>query len=176
MPQQCNTTVLVILLCLPLVIFSLECERTHVIHIHTATFLDFERALVALQQCPFALQVTINHGYLLQYNIGTNVAKMAPLLQNMNLLRVLDLSYQGIPDSGALALAAVIPKLVELRELRMTKNHLTVDGARALIKAVQRLPKIERVDVRYNLLSDAEMQELAKLDSKRVLVVQKRWK
>jgi len=81
-------------------------------------------------------------------------------------LKKLMLSRNGITDSGAEALSAIVPKMVMLEDINLAKNYIGDDGARAFAKVLKAKPKprLRRLDVRGNRIGTSGLQRLKSVD------------
>ena len=89
------------------------------------------------------------------------------MIDNMMVLKILDLSQNQLGDKGVAALAQVLPFMRKLHTLNLRSNNIGVEGAKAISDAIQLIPDvaITRGDTSYII---GKLHEYDKIDVARV--------
>jgi len=90
-----------------------------------------------------------------------DVEALAALLPRFTQLRELLLHGNSIGDAGALAVAAVLPRIPQLQQLHMFHNRIGDAGAAALAEALPHLSQLRGLELSGNSIGDAGAASLA---------------
>ena len=97
--------------------------------------------------------------------------KASQNLSSLTHLRSIDLSNNNIADDGCMELAKHVSQLNFLMEILLGKNDIGDTGFASLAEKLQNHPKLERLHLPHNRVSDASIQKLGPMPALRDLVL-----
>ena len=126
--------------------------------------------LEALTQNKTLKTISLSNNDIKTKNNKKIAIALSKLLEKNTTLQNLDLSSNGIDDSGVIALASGLAKNKTLVTLNLDANVIEIDGAKALIEALKTNNTLEKLYLKNYDLNDKEASLLAEQGDKKVLI------